>query len=231
MSSSFTIRPLLPRDYIEAFAVADLSFAAFNTLLYKTHPPSPSSLEKLTAARLRDIAMMPTARMFKAVDEDTGAIIGVARWIVTKEERVYTTLQEAVEHEVMRRVIPETNEAATRAFYTMATAGKWEVLGLRDNHGAVVGLVPRVELETLFTHPGYRGVGVASALVQWGVELADRLGMRVYFEAAGEGRPLYERFGFEVVRVGEFDAAEYGGVGRHVYTFMLRQPKTVRKGK
>ncbi|KAL4899008.1 hypothetical protein BDW74DRAFT_171843 [Aspergillus multicolor] len=227
---SFTIRPLLPRDYVEAFAVANLAFASFNTLLYTEYLPCASSIEKLTAARLRDIAMMPKASMFKAVDEDTGAIIGVTRWIIADhEKRVYHTVEQFVKNDGMQRIIPETNEVATRAFYTMATRGKWDILGLRDNNGAVVKFVPRVELETLCTHPDYQGAGVGSALVQWGVDVADRLGMGVYLEATEVGRPLYEQFGFEVVKVVNFYAADFGGLGRHRYAFMLRQPRTMRR--
>ncbi|KAL4994518.1 acyl-CoA N-acyltransferase [Aspergillus recurvatus] len=227
---SFSIRPLLPPDYIEAFAVADLAFASFNTLLYSTYPPSPESIAKLTAGRLRDIATMPQANMFKAVNKETGRIIGVARWVVAKEEEIVDgSIEDVVNGDVMHRTVPETNEASTRAFYTMATRVKWDILGVEDERGQVVKLKRRVELETLFTHPEYQGNGVGTALLQWGVDEADRLGLMAYLEATEEGRPLYDRFGFEAVKVVEFDAGAFGGVGKHQYTFMLRQPKGVHQ--
>jgi hypothetical protein len=81
-----------------------------------------------------------------------------------------------------------------------------------------VRLRRRVELETLFTHPKYQGNGVGSALLQWGLDEADRLGLMIYLEATEEGRPLYERFGFEAIKVVKFDAGAFGGVGKHQYT-------------
>ncbi|KAL4811992.1 acyl-CoA N-acyltransferase [Aspergillus spinulosporus] len=227
---SFTICSLLPSDYVEAFTVADLAFASLNTLLYNTYPLSPESTERLAAARLRDIETMPKANMFKAVDTETGKIIGVARWVVAKEEEIVDqSIEDTVSNDVMHRTVPETNEASTRGFYTMAARGKWEILGIKDERGQVVRLKRRVELETLFTHPEYQGNGVGSALLQWGLDEANRLGLMIYLEATEEGRPLYERFGFESVKVVEFDASAFGSVVKQQYTFMLRQPKIVRQ--
>ncbi|KAL4771050.1 acyl-CoA N-acyltransferase [Aspergillus nidulans var. acristatus] len=209
----FTICSLLPSDYVEAFTVADLAFASLNTLLYNTYPLSPESIEKLTAARIRDIATMPKANMLKAVDTETGKIIGFARWVVAKEEEIVDqSIEDTVSNDIMHRTVPETNEASTRGLYTMAAR-----------------LRRRVELEKLFTHPKYQGNGVGSALLQWGLDEADRLGLMIYLEATEEGRPLYERFGFEAIKVVKFDAGAFGGVGKHQYTFMLRQPKGVRQ--
>lgn len=49
----------------------------------------------------------------------------------------------------------------------------------------------------LCTHPHYRGRGAASLLMAWGCEQADRDQMPLYVDATPEGKPLYERFGFE----------------------------------
>jgi hypothetical protein len=117
----FTICSLLPSDYVEAFTVADLAFASLNTLLYNTYPLSPESIEKLTAARIRDIATMPKANMLKAVDTETGKIIGFARWVVAKEEEIVDqSIEDTVSNDIMHRTVPETNEASTRGFYSMA---------------------------------------------------------------------------------------------------------------
>jgi GNAT superfamily N-acetyltransferase len=82
----------------------------------------------------------------------------------------------------------------------------------------VVKLCRRVELETVFVHPAYRRRGVASALLEWEIDQAERLGLLVYLEATEEGRRVYERVGFEVVRGEWFDAGVFGGEGGCEYT-------------
>ena len=164
--------------------------------------------------------------MFKAVDTYTGRIVGVSRWTVSVSEQddveQGSSIDDEVE-EILARSVPETNEACARGFYSMAGNGRREILGVRDKDGRVVKLVPRVELETLFVHLEEKGYGdeVASALLQWGVEEARRLRVVVYAEATEEGRPVYERAGFEAVRVVDFDAEGLGGVGTHRYTVSL----------
>lgn len=222
---SFSIHPLLPPDYTEAFILADTAFATLNSLLFTSYPPSPESQRKLTDARLKAIPAIPQTSTFKAVDTQTGRIVGVARWTVSEhgeDIEQQASLDEVVE-EILARSVPETNQVCARGFYSMAWSGRREILGVRDEDGKIVKLAPRVELQTLFTHPGYQGNGVASALLQWGVEEARRLGVVVNAEATEEGRPLYEQAVFEAVKVVDFDAEVFGGVGLHRYTVSLAE--------
>ena len=45
----------------------------------------------------------------------------------------------------------------------------------------------------------YRRRGAATLCVQWGIERCRELGIPAYLEASAEGRPVYEKLGFEVV--------------------------------
>jgi hypothetical protein len=42
----------------------------------------------------------------------------------------------------------------------------------------------------------YRRLGVATMLMQWGVEQADRDKLECFVDASDKGRPVYEKFGF-----------------------------------
>ncbi|KAL4936955.1 hypothetical protein BDV06DRAFT_216253 [Aspergillus oleicola] len=224
MPFTYTIQPLLPPDYVEAFAVADAAFADLNSLLYTKYPPSLKSKANLTKARLKAIKSMHKATMFKAVDNYTKKIVGVARWVVaTEDEDVEESVEDCVD-DIMKRSVSETNHYAMRSFYRMALRGKWDILGIQDYSGDIVKLRRRVELETLVTHPDYQGYGVATSLLQWGIDEAERLGLLLYLEATEAGKPLYERYGFETVHEMDFDAKEYGGAGKQRYTFMIRYP-------
>lgn len=46
------------------------------------------------------------------------------------------------------------------------------------------------------THPECQKQGLASALMKWACEQADRDRVEFYLDASAKGRPLYEKFGF-----------------------------------
>ncbi|KAJ0420358.1 acyl-CoA N-acyltransferase [Aspergillus carlsbadensis] len=234
---SYTITPLKPTEYTAAFTLADTCFASLDTLLFKetAYPPSPTSSAQRTTSRIARLAnSTPRPTLFKVTDTATGEIIGVAHWTIhTDDEEVTQSVADAVA-DIVDASIPEMNRDAVRGFYTMVTEGKRDVLrvdvpvcgvyGRRGPGYPVVKMTRRVELDTVFVHPDYRRRGVATRLLEWGIEQAERLGLLVYLEATEEGRRVYERVGFEVVRVERFDAAWFWGAGRCEYTFMVRMP-------
>ncbi|KAF2683304.1 hypothetical protein K458DRAFT_452810 [Lentithecium fluviatile CBS 122367] len=59
---------------------------------------------------------------------------------------------------------------------------------------------PQVFLNILFTHPDYRRKGIGSMLVQWGIDTAKSLGVEFWLNSTSVGKPLYDKFGFELVK-------------------------------
>ena len=55
---------------------------------------------------------------------------------------------------------------------------------------------PCAVLDICFTHPSYQRRGAGKLLVGWGVEEADRRGVKSWVEASVLGKGLYEKFGF-----------------------------------
>ncbi|KAH8885816.1 hypothetical protein GQ53DRAFT_845228 [Thozetella sp. PMI_491] len=53
-------------------------------------------------------------------------------------------------------------------------------------------------LELLAVHPEYQRLGAGTALVKWGTQAADRLGLEAIVEATPVGRRLYEQCGLSV---------------------------------
>lgn len=62
-------------------------------------------------------------------------------------------------------------------------------------------LIRRTDLATLTCHPDHRGLGAASALLHWGVQLADEERVPAFLEASPHAYPLYRKFGFENIHV------------------------------
>lgn len=55
-----------------------------------------------------------------------------------------------------------------------------------------------VDLEALGTMAQHRKKGYGTALVQYGNDLADKLGVECYLDASDMGRPVYEANGYVV---------------------------------
>ncbi|MCJ1313867.1 hypothetical protein MMC25_007547 [Agyrium rufum] len=58
---------------------------------------------------------------------------------------------------------------------------------------------PHILLELMATHPNHRRQGAADLLMKWGLKKADEIGVDILLEASEMGKPLYEKYGFEVI--------------------------------
>lgn len=217
---SFDILPQTSDDAPEVFTGARKAFTRFNRILFNPFPLSAESMEILSKRRVESFSKDTQAKSFKAVDRETGAIIGAARWSIHADEEV---IDKSVEEESRGGVeafrVPELREAVASAFYRGLLEGKREIMGIKeDEDGKVLKLKPRVDLESLFTHPDHQGKGVGKALLQRCIQDAEALGLVAYLEATEEGLPLYAKSGFESIRTNVFDAKEFGVEGSHQYT-------------
>lgn len=62
-------------------------------------------------------------------------------------------------------------------------------------------------------------------LLRWGVELADREGLKICLEATPFGLGLYEKFGFRTLTTVDHDVARFGGPKCYTHTLMMREPR------
>lgn len=85
---------------------------------------------------------------------------------------------------------------------------------------------PFFMLNSLATHPEHQGRGAGKLLLDWGVKKADGEGLVTYLDATQVAKPIYEKQGFHVKRVVEWDRKVWGGEGVDVHYCMIRQPRT-----
>ncbi|CZT43054.1 uncharacterized protein RSE6_03033 [Rhynchosporium secalis] len=84
-------------------------------------------------------------------------------------------------------------------------------------------------LDMLSTHPDHQKRGAAKILVQWGCEIADRMGVEAFIEGTAVARRLYESCGF-VATPSEWTIVNVPEKWNHKpqikYFFLERQPRT-----
>lgn len=96
---------------------------------------------------------------------------------------------------------------------------------LREARESIMGTTdPFFMLNSLATHPDHQGRGAAKVMLDWGVGKADSEGLVLYLDATATGRAVYEKRGFRLVRVLEWDREQWGGEGKDWHACMVRQP-------
>ncbi|OAQ95755.1 hypothetical protein LLEC1_07330 [Akanthomyces lecanii] len=111
---------------------------------------------------------------------------------------------------------PGSNAEACELFFGGMTSKWFERMGNK----------PHFYLKLLHTDPAHQRRGAASMLLQHFADVADKHGLESYLESTDEGRPLYEKFGYETVEVMVTDFSKWGGPDRFETCLMLRKPKT-----
>jgi len=196
----------------------------------------------------------PNATLIKAMDEN-GDIVGWACWELkgdTKEPGpdVAATPAPAPEAQPKSESV-QTDTTAAKAEHVAGSeqqSSQSEAKKPEDSIRVLGGLQRRhrttwedthlagkkyLALEGLATHPRSQGRGVATKLVQWGINKADAESLSCYAHASPASHRLYDRAGFQELERDEYDLAEYapGGKGGNrgwgVYTFryMMRPAK------
>ncbi|GAB1211219.1 hypothetical protein ATERTT37_000332 [Aspergillus terreus] len=161
----------------------------------------------------------------KAVDPITGTVVGYARWIlppghVTAADGKPTWAEAQV---------PDVGEAERKHYEELAASAWWnpkEGMGEIDAKNEVVmerilAERPYITLDYLAVHPENKGKGIGTALVESGIQHAEKIGLPIFVLAFKAGRGIYERLGFkEVDRVIQ-DDTKYGGQGEYGAYFMV----------
>jgi ribosomal protein S18 acetylase RimI-like enzyme len=213
------VREATPAD-VEA--IVDVHFAAFddnimNQLMYPRGvsadarnkfgakilpPPTSEDAGKNTTEKGQTLVYVAEYLPEGASTDGPGEIVAYAKWLLQRE--------------------PRPEEEWRKDDFT-ATAEAWGDdcdLGVVDGF---IGLMNRTQsehakgeaalyLSILACSPTKQRSGAGSALVGWGVNLADSLGLPCRLEASPVGYGLYRKFGFEDIAVVDVKVTENWGV-------------------
>ncbi|KND89699.1 hypothetical protein TOPH_05781 [Tolypocladium ophioglossoides CBS 100239] len=162
----------------------------------------------------------------KAVDAETGALIGYARWELPEGSKVApgTGGPEWADAQV-----PDVGADQWKAFEELEGSSWWEPredMGELDSKNEaiqdrILATRPYIKLDYLAVHPENMGRGIATALVESGMREAEKMGIPIYVFAFKSARGIYVKLGFkEVDRLIQDDSA-FGGNGDYGVYFMV----------
>ncbi|KAI0469303.1 acyl-CoA N-acyltransferase [Xylaria cf. heliscus] len=118
----------------------------------------------------------PSSYWQKAVDEESGKIVGGALWKIHREN-------------------PFANPTLPQVTWFPDDGSRRFVQKALENHDrprSQVAQKPHLYLFIVFTHPDCRRKGVGQQFMNWGMKKADELGFDFYLDSTPYGRPLYE---------------------------------------
>lgn len=171
------------------------------------------------AARMRAIrTSTPSTTYLKAVDEESGIIMGMAKWNIFDDLSYSTNLdnppQPAGDH------WENEDEASFAALMTKLFLDERNA-AIRKNGGHLVSL------DILTIDPAYQRRGVGDALVKWGTKVADDMRVEAVVESSVFGKGLYEKNGYVFVKdvVAKAPDAKWKDRAEGRFAWMVRPKK------
>lgn len=218
---TFEISPLQDSEIEEYGRLTFKTFEASDSSLSKCFWPSGyiPSVPAYLNPRARKALLDPNAHLFMIRDATTKQFVGAASWEIQSETKSLAAILEADERARKEREAADpvegVNHVAINAFRNVQAKCRREAMGGR----------PHVYLGVLVVAEGHQRQGVGSVAMKWGMDRADELGLEAYLESSQQGRGLYERWGFRVVKVLPFDPREYGHPNPAEHYIMVREAR------
>ncbi|KAK1757817.1 hypothetical protein QBC47DRAFT_165683 [Echria macrotheca] len=206
------IREAVPAD---ARAMAEIDFAAFGTdiigQLLNPPPVSEAAKEKMAHSYFPPEGnFKPNAETIFMVAEllpqdgpadGPGEIVAWGKWVLRREPMDEEGWN--VSHDMPPP--SDGHEGVNVKVYN------WFIAEIHRNLTKIVRGEPHLYLKGLACAPTRQRLGAGSALVRWGNDLADSLGLVSYIEASPHGYSVYKKQGFEDVLALDFKVTETWG--------------------
>ncbi|ROV98041.1 hypothetical protein VMCG_07070 [Cytospora schulzeri] len=244
---SFSLSPVIPADIPVLAEICGLGFENDrHTLLKAAHPTNPYDHAAGMPGAFEYWLSLPSGKLelTKAVDNETGDIMGFVCWGTRLAKTIETPAKPVVTEEDDKK---PANTISADCVETdspdLDPLGQLEEL--TDSHLANYQkkVMPEgtrcMYIISLTVHPNYQGRGVGDALMRQGTQRADAEGVFCWVHSSESGTGLYRKCGFELDDTLEIDLDEWAGKmdikppsgddkwGKYTFRYMIRQPKSV----
>ncbi|EME89491.1 uncharacterized protein MYCFIDRAFT_26280 [Pseudocercospora fijiensis CIRAD86] len=186
-TSKIIVAPAEDADMSRIFDITTLAFARNEPVWdamwpnHWTEEGKRQGVERMLKIKNTD----PCTTYIKAVDSETGEILGMAKWLVFNEKLPASRTFEGGTGDYW----PDEEEA--RYAKTMAE------IFVRERNAYIESTKGKiVSLDILTVDPAHQRKQVGDALVKWGLAKADELGYDAIVESSVYGRRLYEKNGY-----------------------------------
>ncbi|KAJ9132359.1 Acyl-CoA N-acyltransferase [Pleurostoma richardsiae] len=180
------------------------------------------SVKRMPRNLLRD---RESLRHLKALDPNTGRLVGYARWILPDD---HLNTEPTGEPVWVDGRVPNVSPEERLAFERLAGTANWHHNHAMDHldvpvtamKAALISKKQYIVLDYLAVHPENKRKGIATALVEAGIAKARQLGLDILVTAFKQGFYVYRKLGFETLDQIIQDDSMYGGDGEYAVYFM-----------
>ncbi|GIJ90943.1 hypothetical protein Asppvi_009908 [Aspergillus pseudoviridinutans] len=211
LPTNISLHPAVPAD---ALTLAKLHNAAFENddllvtmygPLTQDDPPFATDLEKI----IRDD---PHAQTIKAIDDETGQVVGWSLWDFYPDAEAQAKADEEARK---RSSTPPATSLCPQVYLD------YQHLKAKIRAKWIGGRAAAI-LQVLVVHPDYQGRGIGTRLLAVGVEEVRRLKLPAWLEASPAGYSVYRKCGFRDAELMELDFDKYGLTGMiQVYCMLM----------
>lgn len=217
----FRIEPVQQEDVPALAELAESAFEDDRHTNMKNLAKEPFDMKSYTLSSMPGLLKRPICVIIKAVDEETGDIMGVCNWgfrgvKAADMPKVEGRIQPPDEppREPSPKPTPEEVAAEEKAAAAETDPVKrLERLTDKDMNDFMEKTMPPgtrcMFIIGLTVDPKYQGRGVGSALLKWGTNVCDKMGLFAWVHSSAGAWKMYEKCGFEIVQTLKIDLDEY----------------------
>lgn len=245
------ILPAVPEDVPTLASISSDAFETDSQTEMKSHGKKPFLMKEHALESLPKEMVSPNIRIIKAVEKDTGAIMGFCIWGFRGLDPPTDWNPKVVDPATKRLVSQEDEELDAQSPTTRYLPDREETEETKEKdhiarlehltdqdfkYWMAVVMPPGascVFVIGLSVSPAFQRRGVGSALLKWGTDIADKHNTYAWVHSSAGAWKVYRNAGFRVDRVLDVDLDEFAPVpapeerypggkwGHYVFRYMV----------
>lgn len=249
--SSISIKPINYADIPLCAQISEDAFATDPHTIVKNLGAEPYSMYEIATSMFGGNLERKNLVLVKAVDDETGELVGQAGWIFRNvdadkvpwvgpnDEKPPVKEEEAKPEE--KKEEPEVSEPKEKT--SIDRLKEMEDEDMQHWQSQVIPTdKPVMIIYSVTVSVAHQSRGIGSALLKYGNDIADELGVSIYVHSSHQAYEAYGKAGFEVTKVFDIDLDEWaptppkdddhvmgekgsGKWGHYIIRYMRRDPK------